>query len=344
MDEATKQKLTRLPLIGGLLARLLSSRPWHVYEHLEDRHWARLAAAITFNSFLALFPVLALGVAIGSAFLTQSQMTDIEGWFADQVPGISDSLDLQSLFDNAGTIGLVALILLLPTGVSWVSELRGCLRAVWDLPDPEENPVLRKVKDLGVLAGLGLVMLLSLATSAVALTVVRQIARGAGVSGGPGTLLLQLIAHLVALGVTGVLIFYVLVWLPGVRPPRRAVVVACLMGAIGFELLKALLSGYLTEVAAKSVYGAFGVPIALLVWINLMAKLLLYCCAWTATAVSPAGRAAADALESGGADASPPADGSGAAVPNASALPPRAAEGGGGPDIPRPPAGPDRAR
>ncbi len=36
-------------------------------------------------------------------------------------------------------------------------------------------------------------------------------------------------------------------------------------------------------VATKSMYGAFGVPIALLLWINFMAKLLLFVSSWTAT-------------------------------------------------------------
>jgi membrane protein len=297
MDDATKQKLTRLPVLGPAFERLLRSRPWAIYEHLDERHWTRLAAAVTFVSFLALFPVLALGAAVGSLLLTQDQMTDVERWFADQVPGISDALNLQALFDNAATIGVIALLLMVPTGVSWVGELRGCLRTVWDLPDPTENALLRKVKDLGVLAGLGLVMLLSLGTSALALNLVRHGARELGVTGAVGAGLLQAAAHLVAVGVTGLLIFYMLVWLPGVRPPRGATLAACLLGAAGFELLKALLSGYLTEIAGRNVYGVFGVPIALLIWINLMAKLLLFCCAWTATALRPEDRSAADALE-----------------------------------------------
>lgn len=59
--------------------------------------------------------------------------------------------------------------------------------------------------------------------------------------------------------------------------------VAGLLGAVGFELLKLLLSGYLKGVASKSMYGAFGTPIALLLWINFTAKLLVFCAAWTAT-------------------------------------------------------------
>jgi membrane protein len=43
-------------------------------------------------------------------------------------------------------------------------------------------------------------------------------------------------------------------------------------------------------------YGAFGVPVALLLWINFTAKLLLYSAAWTATG-SLAGAEGEDADE-----------------------------------------------
>lgn len=41
-------------------------------------------------------------------------------------------------------------------------------------------------------------------------------------------------------------------------------------------------------------YGAFGVPIALLLWINFTSKLLLYSSAWTATPSERQDREAAD--------------------------------------------------
>ncbi|MFR9722796.1 YihY/virulence factor BrkB family protein [Streptomyces sp. MS19] len=291
------ETLTRLPWIGPLVAWFFRTRVWHVYEHLDARNWSRLAAAITFTSFVTLFPVLGLVGAIGAALLTDGQLDTVEDWVTDQVPGIADQLHLRSLFENAGTIGVISLILVLPTGASWVDSLRGCLRAVWDLPDPEDNFFLRRGKDVGVLAGLGGVVLVSLTASGIALNVVRSLARH-----GPGGVLIQIAAYAGAMGVTFLLLSYVLVWLPGVRPPRRDVVVACVVGAVGFELLKLLISGYLTQVATRNVYGAFGVPIALLVWINLMAKLLLVCCAWTATGVTQGERPCADALED------PPAD------------------------------------
>ncbi|MFG3252334.1 YihY/virulence factor BrkB family protein [Streptomyces sp. NPDC048172] len=282
------EKLTSLPWIGPFLAWFFRTRVWRAYEHLDERKWSRLAAAITFTSFLALFPMLAVGAAVGAALLTESQMRRAQDFLTDQVPGISDQLKIQDLVDNAGTVGVIAGALLLVTGVGWVGTLRESLRAVWDLDEDPGNVFARKAMDLGILCGLGVVGAISFGGSAFAITAVTWVAEQMGLAeGGVGTVLLRLAAYGAAVAADFVLLWYVLTLLPRVRPPRRATAAAALQGAIGFELLKLLLGGYLKGVAAKSVYGAFGVPIALLLWISFMTKLLLWCAAWTATAPSP---------------------------------------------------------
>jgi membrane protein len=289
-------RLTRLPVVGPAATWFFRTRVWHVYEHLDARKWSRLAAAVTLTSFLALFPMLAVAAAVGAAFLSPGRMRRFQDWTADQAPGISGRLNLQSLVDNADTVGLVGGPLLLVIGVRWVSTLRETLRAVWDLDEDPGNAVLLKVKDLGVLVGLGAVGLLSVAGSAFALAAADRAAGLVGLDeGGVGSVLLRLCGYAAAVATDLLLLWYVLTWLPRVQPPRGALAVAGLMGAVGFELLKALLGGYLQGVAAKSIYGAFGVPVALLLWIGLMTRLLLFCAGWTATASRPTvGREAAD--------------------------------------------------
>lgn len=277
--------LTKLPVIGPLVARLMQTHAWRSYETLDRVHWTRLAAAITFISFLALFPLITVAAAIGAALLDQEQLSKLEDRISEQVPGISDQLDVNSLVANAGTIGVVAGALLLVTGIGWVGSLRDCLRAVWELDDEDEgNPVLRKLKDGGVLLGLGAVALASVGASALASTAVGWSADRLGIDrGGASGVLLQVVAIAIAVVADFLVLLYLLTLLPGVHPPRRRLMVAALMGAVGFELLKLLLSGYIQGVASKSMYGAFGVPVALLLWINFSAKLLLFCAAWTAT-------------------------------------------------------------
>ncbi|MGW4628784.1 YihY/virulence factor BrkB family protein [Streptomyces rubiginosohelvolus] len=277
--------LKKLPVIGPLVARLMETHAWRSYERLDRVHWARLAAAITFISFLALFPLIAVGAAIAAALLSDEQLDTIKDKLADQVPGISDQLGIDGLVANAGTVGLVAGALLLFTGVGWVGSLRECLRAVWELDDVQEaNPVVAKVKDAVLLVGLGGAALATLAVSTVGSTAVGWTADQIGIpENGVGGILLRVAALAVAVVADFLLLLYLLSLLPGVEPPRRRLVVAALLGAVGFELLKLLLGSYMRDVAGKSMYGAFGVPIALLLWINFTAKLLLFCAAWTAT-------------------------------------------------------------
>lgn len=276
--------LKKLPGVGPLVTRLTATHAWRSYERMDRVKWTRLAAAMTFTSFVALFPLLTVAAAVAAATLSSEQQDRLQDKIAEQVPGISDQLDIDGLVQNAGTIGLIAGAALLVTGIGWAGSMRECLRAVWELPDDEENPVLRKAKDLGILVGLGGAVLVTLAASTVATAMVGWITDQLGIDrAGWGSVLLQIAAFLVAVLADFLLLLYVLTLLPGVEPQRRRLIVAALTGAVGFELLKLLLSGYMQGVAAKSMYGAFGVPVALLLWINFTAKLVLFCAAWTAT-------------------------------------------------------------
>ncbi|WP_333774951.1 YihY/virulence factor BrkB family protein [Streptomyces sp. IBSBF 3136] len=276
--------LKRLPGVGPIVTRLTLTHAWRSFERLDRVKWTRLAAAMTFVSFVALFPLLTLGGAIAAATLSESQQKNVQNKIAQQIPGLADQLDINSLVQNAGTVGVIAGAVLLFTGINWVGQVRDCLRVVWDLPDDEQNPFVARLKDAGILLGLGGAVVATLAISTVASALVGWITDQLGIDRMSwSSVLLRVVAFAVAVLADFLLLLYVLTLLPGAEPPRRRLVVAALTGAVGFELLKLLLSGYIQGVAAKSMYGAFGVPVALLVWINFTAKLVLFCAAWTAT-------------------------------------------------------------
>lgn len=173
--------LRKLPGVGPLVTRLMATHAWRSYERLDRVKWTRLAAAMTFVSFVALFPLLTVAAAVGAATLSVHQQKQLQDKIAEQVPGISDQLDINTLVQNAGTIGVIAGAVLLLTGIGWVGQMRDCLRAVWELPDSEENPLLRKLVDGGVLVGLGGAVLVTIGASAAASTTVGWTARLFGV-------------------------------------------------------------------------------------------------------------------------------------------------------------------
>lgn len=276
--------LTRLPWIGPRIAAVLRTHAWRAFAHLQSVHWTRLAAAMTFTSFLSLFPLLAVSAVVGTALLSQSQLDALERNISEQFPGIADQLDISGLVANAGTVGVIAGAALVFTGLSWIGSLRDCLRAVWGKDDSGENPVVGKLVDARILVGLGVAVLVSLGASGFATAAVHWTADKTGISDhGIGGGLLTAVGFVIAVVADFLILTYLLTLLPGVEPPRRSVVLASLIGAVGFELLKILISSYLQQVAAKTVYGAFGTPVALLLWLNFVARLLLYCAAWTAT-------------------------------------------------------------
>lgn len=288
--------LTRVPWLGPRLGPWYERRikplvdrgqlthAWRAFAHLQDVHWTRLAAAMTFTSFLALFPLITVAAAIGAALLSQGQLDKLENKLTEQIPGIADQIDISALVDNAGTVGLIASAVLLFTGIGWVSSLRDCLRAVWGKDKSDQNVVVTKLVDAGILFGLGIAVLVSLGASGFATAAVNWTADRIGLSEhSSGRVLLTVVGYLLAVVADFLILLYLLTLMPGVDPPRQPVILASLIGAVGLEVLKVALASYLQRVAGRNIYGAFGTPVALMLWFNFMAKLLLYCAAWTAT-------------------------------------------------------------
>ncbi|WP_329564778.1 YihY/virulence factor BrkB family protein [Kitasatospora sp. NBC_01266] len=289
--------LARLPVIGPLVAAVLRSRPYRVYQHFAAAKGNRLAGAVTFFGFLALFPLLAVALAIAVSTLSPHQVDTLEHKIADQVPGLANSLGLDSLIANAATVGAVSGVLLLVSGLGWVDTIRGAIRDIWQLPEEDGNLVLRRAWDCLVLFGLGVVSVVSLGASTVTTRLAGRLATALGLSDhGPAHYLLAVAGFVIAVGADLLLFLYLLAPFPRISDQhRRDLLTAALIGAVGFELLKLLLSSYLSSVAGKSLYGAFGVPVALLLWINFVTRLLMYCVAWTALADPEQARARARA-------------------------------------------------
>ncbi|WP_055591195.1 YihY/virulence factor BrkB family protein, partial [Peterkaempfera griseoplana] len=233
--------------------------------------------------------------AAAAATLSDHQVKDIQHRISEQIPGIADSVDINSLASNAGTVGLVSGVVLLISGLGWVDTMRAAIRTIWQVDAEPGNPVVRKLLDVGVLVGLGVVTAVSLGASAIFSALTGRLAEALGLDrSGVGAWLLGLAGFAIAVVADMILFAYLLTAFPRITDQRRrTVLAAALIGAVGFEVLKILLSSYISGVAGKSMYGAFGVPVALLLWINFVSRLLLYCVSWTALADSDEARARA---------------------------------------------------
>ena len=269
----------------------------------------RQAAAVTFFGFLSFFPILALATSILSYALGNDAIGTVVNQVNSYAPGLADQLELESILsDNrkAGLTGLVGLLGLLYSGLGWVDALREAIRAIWHHNVKAGNFLVKKAKDVVILAGLGVTILLSVGVSAatgaftdVALDAVNL----------EKTIVATAVAKVVGvtLGLlTSTALFLFLFWrLPKVQSPLRRVIKGAVLAAVLFELLKRVGAFYIERTTENPLYGSFAVIVGLLVWINIVSRMLLICAAWTVTApydsdIEPSGTASAAAAEKAG--------------------------------------------
>jgi membrane protein len=144
--------------------------------------------------------------------------------------------------------------------------------------------VSRKLADLVALVGLGLTILVSLGGSAATSALAGKILGWLGIANTTSAhVFLWILGTAVGLAASTLMFAYLLAGIPRLRVPRGILLRTALVAAVLFEVAKGLIAAYLGQVAGKTLYGAFAVPIAVLVWFDLTFQLLLFLAAWTAT-------------------------------------------------------------
>ena len=76
---------------------------------------------------------------------------------------------------------------------------------------------------------------------------------------------------------------WVIARLPRQHTPIRSAVKAAVLGAVGFEVLKQVMTIYLTSITNTPSGAVFGSLLGLLVFINFVSRFILFVTAWAAT-------------------------------------------------------------
>ncbi|MER7131518.1 YihY/virulence factor BrkB family protein [Streptosporangium saharense] len=241
----------------------------------------RLSAALTYYSFFAIFALGLLGFAIiGHVLDTPEVVRAVQEYLSETFP----RLDVAALREAQSTAGLIAFFGLPLTGLFWIDTLRSAIRAIWHLEQYPGVLLLRQLIDLGVLAGLGLLLSLTLTLAFVTGEMLSWlVAHTVGTDDAPAQWLLSAAAFVVGLGVNTLLAFALLSGPPRLRlPPRRALVPALLI-TVGLEILKTLGQLYIGMTAANPAYQVVAGAAAMLVFLKLLNQLVLFAAALTAT-------------------------------------------------------------
>jgi len=260
------------------------------YGHYQNRHGDQLAAAITYFSFLALFPLILLGVSVTGFVLAASKdlQKKLFAQITEQLPGsFGDTLNsaIHTAIDQRAAVGVIGLVGVALTGLGWIDNLRTALDSLWGNDLRRQSFVARKLSDALVLFGLGLGLVISVGITAGGTAAGHQLLAWTGLDGvtGAGTATALLAILLAILG--NLLIYgWILIRLPDAQVSRRTAFRTSLLAAIGFEILKVLGTYYIARIASSPAYSLIGPALGVLVFINLVSRYSLFCAAWAATA------------------------------------------------------------
>jgi membrane protein len=238
-------------------------------------------ASIAFYVVTSIVPVLIIVISIAGAVFGRdaargaiaAQLTDVMGTQGAEL--------LQSTIHGAAdkSAGIVAsaigLLTLLVTSSGVFGEMQSALNAIWR-EEPRGSTLLRllrgRIASLGLVVGLGLMLLLSLAAGAVLAVPDAYINAHLPF----GKTLLWTMNFGVAFVLDGLMFAAIYKTLPDRDLEWHDVVVGAVATAVLFGVGKLLIGLYIRSSAIASTYGAAGGLVALLLWIYYSAQIFLF--------------------------------------------------------------------
>jgi membrane protein len=247
------------------------------FREFKDDEATRVAAALSYYTIFALPPLLVLLITIAGAVWEPS---DVQGRVEAQVSsllgregaaGVREMLASQNRPGSGGVLPTVLSIGALLFGATGAFiQLQSALNTAWDVkPDPEQggirNFLTKRLLSLGMILGVGFLVLVSLALSALLSAAGSSIERFLpDAMSGP---LLEVINLVVSLGVVTLLFAAIFKVLPDAVIEWRYVWIGALVTAVLFVLGKFLIGFYIGQSDPGSAYGAAGSLAVILVWI-----------------------------------------------------------------------------
>lgn len=280
-------------ITGPLIAWALARRPVRAALLYSERRGPMLADSVTYRALFSVFAGVLLGFSIAALWLAgnPAALQAIIDAVEAAVPGLigeegvidPDALRAPASFSIAGIISLIALV---GAALSAIGSLRTAVRVLAGTLQDDILWIWVILRNLALALGIGLAFVVSAGLTFVGQLGVTWIAELLGLpSDSPAvTWGVRLLSLLVVFALDTALIIGVFRVLSGVRPAARSLWPGALLGAFGLLVLQELSGLFVGGATSNPLLASFATLLALLIWLNFSAQVMLFACAYIVTA------------------------------------------------------------
>lgn len=278
--------------ISRVIAWALSLTPVRAFLRYSEHRGAMLADSVTYRALFSLFAAVLLGFSIAALWLAGNP----DAWQAlinavdRAVPGLVGEgglIDTDDIRAPAGlsVAGAIAFVGLVGAAIGAIGSLRSAIRIICDRTTDDVPFWLVLLRNLALAVGAGGALVASAAATVLGTAGLSLVAGwfdlpadAPAITWGSRSLAIVITFVLDALAVA--VLFRVL---SGVRPAARSLWTGALVGAVGLTVLQQLSGLFVGGAGSNPLLASFAALIALLLWVNLSAQVILIACSYVYT-------------------------------------------------------------
>ncbi|WOF21867.1 YihY/virulence factor BrkB family protein [Microbacterium betulae] len=278
--------------VRGVIAWVLSLRVVRAALLFSEQRGGLLAAAVTFRALFSVFAAVALGFSVAAIWL--SSRDDLWQALIDAVgsaiPGlVADGdgggiIDADSLGGSLG--GSVWLSVISAAALGWaaigaIGNLRTAIRAIAGTAHDDVLVVWLILRDLLFAVSVGVLFAAAAVLTFLGSAFLGTVLGWLGLAdGGWAAAFTWAVAILTTFLLDAVIVALVFRLLSGVKAPPKALWTGALIGAVGLTVLQQLSGLFVGGADRNPLLASFGSLIALLLWFNLSAQVILIACTY----------------------------------------------------------------
>jgi membrane protein len=277
--------------IERMTAWALSLKPVRVWFHYLERRGFMLADSITYRALFSVFAAALLGFSFAALWFADNP----QAWQAlvdavdAAIPGLIGTLiDPASITAPAGfTIaGVIALVGLFGAAIGAIESLRAALRSLADGIHDDVFWIWIIVRNLLLALAMGGAFLVTAAVTFFGTSFIDALHIRLGGAGWVADVAARALAIGVVFALDASVIALGFVVLSGVHARARVLWPGALIGAIGLSVLQQLSGLFVRGAAFNPLLASFAALIALLLWFNLSAQVILLASTWIIVGVA----------------------------------------------------------